>query len=412
MDNYSEYENNIINKLIENGKNGNYNEINTLVSKEKIPKINSINYYLEEAAYDNKLNFETCYNIIYGSNNDEFKKFFASKIIYPWINFYINNPNETLKEQCQYFISFMSNSDISFIIKRNIDNTISKLITVFSLFNCSQIMELKNDLFFNEIDCLNYMINTYGHYNKDTVIKTIIMMGTQYYFINDDIVKWIINNYENYLSNEVEYILTELIKCDYNANVNYTNYIIQTLMLYFDISSKTKLNILKKSIYYNNDFTYNLIISNIVNHFNIDNNKLFKLIYLNINRNLPINSTFIINTVDIIQNIDKNIMSNLYKKLVKKGFNNTVQWLDKYFDNNFNPLFDTFFIINNIDVNKKEENNNECMICYDTPDKIITLGCHNTHNVCMSCIKIWYSNNTTCPMCRENIDLSKSVINI
>jgi hypothetical protein len=128
---------------------------------------------------------------------------------------------------------------------------------------------------------------------------------------------------------------------------------------------------------------------------------------LNINPNLPIQDTLIpLIMFNYNINIDYN---NLRFKLISNGINNLVEWFDKYFDNNLHPLIDEFFINQNISIIKSDDNK-ECIICYENKDKIITLNCHSTHTVCMDCIKIWYSTNTSCPMCRNNINFHQCSI--
>ena len=404
---YDEY---IINELIKNSNDNNYININNIIN---LINNNNIDYIYEDIAYYN--NFEMCYNIMYGCNSDSIKKTFASRVLEVWINKY-NNSFDSIElkselelfEQCKYFISFIPNNELILIIERSVNNNVAILNNVCKLFENSHILEMKHNLFFNDIKCLEYMVSNYGHYDRNTIKTTLIEMGTIYYFPNEDVIKWIVNNYENYIKDDINNIIINIIKVSDYYNIKMTNFIIKYLIMNVDISNKSKFTIFKDSIYYNHLITFELCLNNI---FKYDDHMLFELICLYSNPNNDINNTLLIHYINNTLLMDY-INTKLYNKLVLKGINNIVQWIDKYFDKDFKPLTDIYFIKNRININTALMHNNECMICYEKKNKMITLNCHSTHNVCESCIKIWHSSNNSCPMCRTEIDFSKCSINI
>jgi hypothetical protein len=403
---YNEY---IINTLIKHSHNKNYVNINNIIN---IIYNNNIDYIYEYVAYYN--NFEICYNIMYGSKSDSFKTTFSSRVIEVWINNYNNSNSKELElellEQCKYFISFIPNDKITLIIERSVNNNVAILNNVCKLFDKSRILEIKNNLFFNDIKCLEYMVNNYGHYDKNTIKKTLIKMGTIYYSTNEDVIKWIVNNYENYIKDNINNIIINIINVsDYN-NIKMTNFIIKYLIMNVDISNKSKFTIFKNSIYYNHLSTFELCLNNI---FKYDDHMLFELICLYSNPNNDINNTLLIHYINNTL-LEDYINTNLYNKLLLKGINNIVQWIDKYFNKEFKLITDIFFIKNMININKSlmHNINYECMICYEIKNKMITLNCHSTHNICESCIKIWHSSNNSCPMCRTEINFNKCSLHI
>ncbi len=399
MDNSFENENDIINNLIHLGKKGKHDIINNIINKKIVNNnIYSNDYIYENIAYNNK--FDVCYNIIYGSDSDDFKREFAEKMLEVWVNYYIENKTETLKEQCKFFINFIT-EDIHLLIKKIINNDINRLLIVYKLFDYNYILNIKDKLFFNDVMCNDFMISRFGHYTKETVNKLLIDMAVNYYFLNENIIEWLVNNYYNYIKSNIEFTIIEIIKYKNYSNIDNAYCIIEYLLKNIEMNNKTKLNIFKKSIYYNNKFVFELFTNNIFDELN--SNDIFKIVCFNVNPNVEIKDTLV---VDSYNNYNNNININFYNKLKAKGQYNVVRWFDKYFDNNFNPLIDVFFIGNNINI-KKVEKNEDCIICYENKDKIISLSCHSTHNICEDCIKLWYKTNTSCPMCRTSINFSK-----
>jgi DNA repair protein RAD5 len=56
----------------------------------------------------------------------------------------------------------------------------------------------------------------------------------------------------------------------------------------------------------------------------------------------------------------------------------------------------------------KELNEEDCPICYNTPDKpLLTPCCHKIY--CSHCLVEWMKTKTDCPMCRAKIEVSKLV---
>ncbi len=381
--------------------------MNYISNQNNINKIDFKDYFIYNVNEFYDMDFETCYNILNSLQSEELKKIFALDVFEKWINYYIvnysDNQNNILFEQCKFFLNFISVDHL--LIKKIINNDINRFIKILCLFDYNDIYNIKNKLIFNDINCLDFMVKRYGHYDKDTIKKSLIDMAVGYYFVNINVIKWIIDNYYNYILDDIEFILLEIIKINNYANIDNCYIIMEYLIKNIDMNNKTKLNIFKKSIYYNNKFLFDLFVNYVFDDLSSDN--IFRLVCLNVDPYLPIIDTLVSYTL-VTNNITNNIINNkFYNKLKIKGIYNVVNWFHTYFDNNFNPLIDIFFISNHISIIRKKHEK-ECFICYENKSKIISLSCHSTHNICEDCMKIWYKNNNTCPMCRTNINFSKS----
>ncbi len=355
------------------------------------------------------VDFKTCYNILNSLQSEELKIKFASEMFEKWINYYIDYhsdyQNDILFEQCKFFINFISIDHL--LIKKVVNNDINRFIKILCLFEYNDIHNIKNELVFNDLNCLDFMVKRYGHYDKETIKKSLIDMAVGYYFVNINVIEWIIDNYYNYILDDIEFILLEIIKINNYANIENCYIIMEYLIKNIDMNNKKKLKIFKKGIYYNNRFLLDLFVNYVFDDFSSDD--IFKLVCLNVNPDVAINDTLVSNCLTSNCLTSNCLVSNynFYNKLKKKGIHNVVHWIDAYFDDKFNPLVDIFFIRNHINIIRKP-NDNECLICYENKSKIISLSCHSTHNICEDCIKIWYKTNNTCPMCRTCIDFSKS----
>ncbi len=351
----------------------------------------------------NTKNFEDCYNKIQSlSYNDKLNV--ASLIVTTWINNYISNPNDILAEQCKFFISCLSDSDKLLLINSNVDN-ISKLINILSLFDSAFIKKNKNNLFFNNIDCLNYMINTFGYYELETINTILYNMAVNYYYVDIDVVNWIINNYYNFIKYNIDKIIINIMISTNYANINNCYLIIEQLLNIEDIDIKCKLNIFKQSIYNNNKFIFDLFINNIYDNINIVD--IFEFVCYNTNPNIPIEETLVIYLYQYNSELHNYNFSKLYCKLKENNIINIVNWFDKYFDNDFKLLLnDTNYMFTDININKGNIKD-DCIICYENSNNMIVLNCCNMHVLCSSCLKKWNNYNNTCPMCRKNIVLNE-----
>jgi RNA recognition motif-containing protein len=74
-------------------------------------------------------------------------------------------------------------------------------------------------------------------------------------------------------------------------------------------------------------------------------------------------------------------------------------------------LNDIHFMFTDIQIHKGHIDC-ECIICYENHKNMIILNCFNSHITCSSCLKKWTSNNNTCPMCRNQIILNKSILHV
>jgi hypothetical protein len=350
-----------------------------------------------------KHSFEDCYNKIHSlSYND--KLYVASFIVTTWVNNYINNPNEQLGEQCKFFISCLSDEDKILLINNHINN--DKFENILSLFEPEFIKKNKNELFFNNIDCLNYMINNFGYYDLTTINNVLYNMAVNYYYVDTNIVEWIINNYNNFIKYNIDKIIINIMQSSNYANINNCYLIIEQLLKIEDIDIKCKLHIFKQSIYDNHVFIFDLFINNFYDNINIIN--MFEFVCYNTNPNLPIHNTlvpYLYQSNNILHNYN---FEKLYNKLKENNINNIVEWFNKYFDNDFKLLLnDIYYMFTDININKGIIDN-ECMICYENNKNMVVLNCCSSHITCSSCLKQWTSNNNTCPMCRKDILLNKS----
>jgi len=54
---------------------------------------------------------------------------------------------------------------------------------------------------------------------------------------------------------------------------------------------------------------------------------------------------------------------------------------------------------------RPQERTEECDICMERQDTVVSLPCHHTHKMCIPCITDWFldRNNDTCPTCRASV---------
>ena len=97
--------------------------------------INNYKDYINVYSVDDTIckNFEEYYNVLNNSNSDSFKSDFASNVLDLWINIYIDNPTNEVRDQCKVFINFINTDDnflrISFVLYyRDCLNSLSRFL--------------------------------------------------------------------------------------------------------------------------------------------------------------------------------------------------------------------------------------------------------------------------------------------
>jgi hypothetical protein len=352
--------------------------------------------------------FENSYSKLQELNFKE-KLYVASIIVNKWIDNYLNNPdNNILIEQCKYFISCMDDNDMCLLIINNTNNDVNKLIKLLTLFDEDFIKSNKNNLFFTNIECLNYMTNNYGYYNKKTISNILYNMAINYYYVDINIVDWIINNYDNFIKNNIDKIIIDIIKSANYANIENSYLIIEKLLKIENLNSAMTFNIFKQSIYSAHNFTFELFLHNFYDNINIINMFEFVCIYTNPDNNISM--TLIPYVFYNNKNIHNHNFSCLYNKLKELEIYNVIKWFDTYFDNNLKLLLNEIeYMFTNINI-KKEHCDETCMICYENSNNMVEFNCHSSHITCSSCVKLLLNNKHTCPMCRKEIILDESTL--
>ena len=105
--------------------------------------------------------------------------------------------------------------------------------------------------------------------------------------------------------------------------------------------------------------------------------------------------------------VDENTMLNFHRSLyVPQNSLNIAHAL--FFNNLINSMLENYSL-HNIDINNfqqikaKEENiKDQCSIClcnYNRNEDMVILPCNHTYHV--SCLKEWFNNNNTCPLCKQ-----------
>ncbi len=359
--------------------------------------------YLNKMYFEiiDKKNFEDSYLLLQKMNfNDRIA--LISLIINKWIENFLNNPEDiSIIEQCKFFITCIDDKDVCNLIINNTNDDINKLKKIVLLFDNSFIKKYKSKLFFNNIDCLDYMIKNYGYYDKSTINYILYNMAINYYYVNENIIDWIINNYENFIKNNIDNIIIDIMKSTNYANINNSYLIIDKLLKIENLDSSYIFNIFKKSIYYSNSFTFEVFLNNYYDTVNIQH--MFEFVCIYTNPNISIYNSLVPYVFNLNQELHTYNFTYLYYKLKEMKINNVVKWFDIYFDNDLKLLLnDTAFMTVNINI-KKEQCSQECIICYENNNNMVSLGCCDTHITCSSCLKKWYNNNNTCPMCRKDI---------
>jgi hypothetical protein len=359
--------------------------------------------YLNKMYFEilDKPNFEESYSILQKMNFND-RVALISLIINKWIEKYLNNPDDiSINEQCKFFISCMDDKDICNLIINNTSDDINKLKKILLLIDNNFIKKYKSKLFFNNIECLDYIINNYGHYDKSTINYILYNMSINYYYVNENIVDWIINNYDNFIKNNIDNIIIDIMKSTNYANVKNSYMIIDKLLKIENLDSSYVFNIFKKSIHYSNAFTFELFLHNYYDTINIIN--MFEFVCIYTNPNISIFHSLVPYVFNLNEKLHTYNFSCLYNKVKEMNIMNVVKWFETYFDNNLKLLLnEPVFMTVNINI-KKEHCDKECIICYENNNNMISLGCCSNHITCSSCLKQWYNNNTTCPMCRQDV---------
>ena len=95
-----------------------------------------------------------------------------------------------------------------------------------------------------------------------------------------------------------------------------------------------------------------------------------------------------------------NILSEDIKRLYEKfGIRYDIGDYNDIDNNNYDNLIES-----KINVNKLNENNKTCVICYDDfkdNDDVIFLPCFHVFHT--KCIKEWLKNKNFCPLCKSNV---------
>ncbi len=364
--------------------------------------------YLNRMYFDimEKNSFEESYSLLQTMNiNDRIA--LISLIINKWVEKFLENSDDiSIIEQCKFFISCMDDKDICYLIINNTNNNINNLEKIIKIVDNSFIKKNKSKLFFNNVECLDYMINNYGHYDKSTINNILYDIATNYYHIDENIIDWIINNYNNFIKNNIDKIVIDIMKSTIIANVSNSYLIIDKLLRIEDIDSTYLFNIFKKSIYYSNNFTFEIFLHNYYDNISIIN--MFEFVCIYTNPDVSIFHSLVPYVFNLNEQLHKYNFSCLYNKLKEMNIYNVVKWFETYFDNNLKLLLnDTAFMTVNINI-KKTKCLEECIICYENNNNMISLGCSSSHITCSSCLKQWYNNNITCPMCRKDIIFEES----
>lgn len=219
---------------------------------------------------------------------------------------------------------------------------------------------------------------------KFDLIKMFLTKFNQYYFIInyrcDDIINKTIklNDYE---TNIRETVNNQFKIWKDNLHVDSNNI--------YSLVDKEKIKKIKNDI-----FTSNLLLFS--SAINIENSKSFfhDKIYEHINflemedKNLyrtqkKYQKTHILNNINLVR-----ILNSIDEK--KKVIKNKLQTFNKYATNNYKQTWDA------------------CPICYDDSAYYIKLIC--THSFCVNCIFKILTNKNECPLCRENMTISKMSI--
>ena len=193
-----------------------------------------------------------------------------------------------------------------------------------------------------------------------------------------EIIKWIINNINSSHKSLIHYeILIHSI-------VNDNQYIFNHILSYFSHLNKFRiLNIIVNSISNNNSIVlHNYLLENVFYNDEIDSifeyakkknyKYLLDMLYIHYSYKIYcINQEYYMMDIDVIY---KSINMILFKNM-------------KY---------------------EYTETYNECFICYNTHSRIIKLSCHETHLFCEDCLSRWMITQSSCPLCRLNIDINRT----
>jgi hypothetical protein len=330
-----------------------------------------------------------------------------NELLVKMLNSFINAVSDGSEFEKQ--IISCTNDDFKDVILKVVNNNIINLKKIDHIFE-DKMNKIKNNLIFDDLDCFKFIHDKYK-YDESTFINYIINSVTLYENnINVDIIKWIINtNLE-----DLTFIIESICNSKYTTN---SLNIIKML-----IKNDNMTTIFKQIISSDNK----QLMKNTIKLFKVSCVKKLKFACNHATSINMINSIFKLYKFNTI-NTDKIFISSIINKKII-----AVKWFIKYFPHKYKAkisknviinysisdykgvleqIIDNMFISNKIKVVRKNIEI-ECCVCYDNKSHMCVLGCHKDHVVCDNCMIKWYNNNSTCPLCRTEINFDECIIHI
>jgi hypothetical protein len=275
-------------------------------------------------------------------------------------------------------------------IKQSYIKLANELIIMFPEIKSNGYYIFTN-LFNSELVFTNKVINFVCSYFIDFINNNFEFFVTQLTItlskqinnsnVNKYIIKWIIQNIKLHKTEYTAYILLK-------ASINNDNYIIfMELLEYFPHLTKKRIlsilinnyskshtgwiiyNYLYQNIFYNDDLDY---------MFEFAQENKFRAVLKILHTHYPYKVKYINGSYILLD--DNIILRSLGHTCLK---NMTQVIIDKYVD---------------------------CNICYTSKNFMIQLDCHSTHIYCEECLKRWMLTHNSCPLCRNNINMSNSIL--
>ncbi len=358
-----------------------------------------------------------CINIIHHINDNNLKYKIIEFFSYKWLESLLDKQEEWTFEQIKFMNFFFQQLKIKDVIK---------IIKIFNFhykeeFICNifkDTFEINPVAFFMESIKQSYIklvceiIKIFPEIVNNSEEMLIDFLQYEGSVFNKSILLFC-NTINNFLQTKWAHILNKLCNSkNLMISMEIINWIINNVSVL--LKNIVLREILVHSIINDNQF----IFSNILKYFQ----NLSKLRILNIIIDTISNNNSIILNNYLLQNIFYNDeIDNLFYYAKKHNLINILKIFYTHYSYKIYCINDQYYMMD-LDVVYKSINTimfknmkyeyisepHDCSICYNTHSRIIKLDCHNTHLFCEDCLSRWIISHSSCPLCRNNIDINNA----
>lgn len=359
--------------------------------------------------------YKLCINIIRHINDVNLKYKIVEFFSYKWLERLLNNENEEWSsEQIVFMNSFFQQLKVKDIIK---------IIKSFSFeykedFICrmfKQTFETNTSAYFMESIKQSYkklaqeIYNMFSDILKDSKKMFLELLSFDEQIFNKSII-YLCEMFKDFIKTHILEYITNICYC---KNTQISIYIVKWIV---QNNKNQAINyaFLSESIKSDNPH----IFKEMLKHFK----HLNKWRILNLIIDYVLNNDSIILNNYLVENIFYNNEIDILFDYAKiNNFQKILQILQLHYSYKIKFINNEFCMID-VDVIYKSVNSNllknltveynqsqlECVICYNSCNRIIKLDCHNSHMYCEDCLNKWIFTHNSCPLCRSTININNA----